>query len=65
MMTWIYLFMENKDALMALPAEVKMILMGCFAFGIGYGIIKKFSRLLKYAIIGFVLYVAATQMGVI
>ena len=57
------LFMENKDAIIALPTPVKTIIIAALVYMIGSGVIKKMISLLSIAIIIAILYFGAVYLG--
>ena len=59
------LFLENKDALIALPTEVKTIFLISLAIFIGMGIARKAMKLLSIAAVVAVLYFGCSFLGVI
>lgn len=59
------LFMENKDAVLALPTEIKTILMISLAITIGGGIVRRVWGLVKVMIVVAILYFGATFLGLI
>ena len=65
-MYWLlYLFIQNKGAILSLPQEVKIILIVSLVITIGLGIIKKVWRLVKVAAVVAVIYFLLTTMGVV
>lgn len=56
---------QNKDAILALPYEVKVIALITLALMFGTSIIKKAKNLLKFAIIATVLYFVLTYFGIL
>lgn len=65
-MYWLlYLFIQNKDAILSLPQEVKIILIVSLVITIGLGIIKKVWRLVKVAAVVAIIYFLLTTTGVI
>ena len=65
-MYWLlYLFIQNKDAVLSLPQEVKIILVISLVLMIGLGIIKKVWKLVKIAAIVAIVYFLLTTLGVI
>ena len=61
----IWMIENNKDALMSIPAEVKMILVGLIALSIVLGIVKKAAKLIKLAAWAGIIYFALTYFGVL
>ena len=59
------LFMENKDALLSLPQEVKIILLVSLAIFIGTAILKKAWRFAKIAALVAVGYFVLAGFGVL
>lgn len=56
---------QNKDAILALPSEVKMIALITFILMFGAGILKKAKHLIKCAIVAVLIYLAMTYFGII
>lgn len=59
------LFNENSDALLALPTEVKTILVISLVIMFGTSLVKKAWRFIKIVAIVAVIYVAAVYLGII
>ena len=59
------LFVENKDAIIALPTSVKTILTIALVVSIGSSIIRKATRFLTTVAIVAVLYFGAVYAGLI
>ena len=59
------LFLENKDALLALPTEVKTIIVISIAAMILSGLIRKATKLLSIACVVAIGYFACTYLGLI
>lgn len=59
------LFIENKDAIIALPTSVKTILMIAIVVSLGSSILRKATRFLSTVVVVAVLYFAATYAGLI
>lgn len=59
------LFLENKDALIALPTEVKMIIVAAIVITLVSGIIKKAVKLLSTAAFLAACYFICTYIGLI
>lgn len=60
-----YLFMENKDALLALPSSVKTICAVSIAILFGMGLLRSAMRLIKIMAVVAVVYFGAVYLGVI
>lgn len=61
----VYLLLQNKDSIMALPTEVKYILVGAIVLSMAGGIINKAWKLVKIVAVCAVLYLAFTYFGII
>ena len=59
------LFVENKDALVALPTSVKTILMISIIVSLGSSLLRKATKFLSTVAVVAVLYFAATYAGLI
>ena len=66
-MWWFFynLFLENKDALLALPTEIKTIAMIAMIVSIGGGIIRRMWKLVEIVIVVGLLYFVATALNFI
>lgn len=63
---WILrLIYENKDALLAVPHEIKVILLCALALSFMVSLAKSAWRLLKYTLIVAAIYFVLTYIGVI
>ena len=60
-----YLFSENKDALLALPAAMKTICTASIIISFGLGLMKSAMRLIKIVAIVAVVYFGAVYLRVI
>ena len=65
MYNFIYLFLNNQEAILALPTEVKTILLITFALMFGGAIISKTKKLLKFTIIAAIIYFVAAYVGLL
>lgn len=66
MYRWLfYLLYENKNAILSLPHEVKMILMVSLAIMFGAGIMKKAYKFIKITAIITIIYFALTYFGIL
>lgn len=61
----IYLILENSTALLALPTELKMLLLAAFLITFVYGVIRKLWKIVKLVLLIAVIYFALTYFGVI
>ena len=59
------LFLENQDAILALPTEVKTIAMITLALWIGTSVLHRAKKLLEFALLATVIYFACTYLGII
>lgn len=59
------LFVENQNAIIALPTEVKTIAMITLGLWIGTSLMRKAKQLLEFAIIATIIYFACTFLGII
>jgi hypothetical protein len=59
------LFMENKDALLALPSSVKTIAAISIVVFLATSILRSAARLIKIAVIVALVYFGAVYLGVI
>lgn len=59
------LFVENKDAIIALPTPVKTILVTAFIVSISSSIIRKATRFLTTVLVVAILYFGAVYVGLI
>ena len=65
-MKWLlYLFLQNQDAILSLPQEIKIILVISLAITIGTSLIKKAWRFAKIAAIVALIYFALSSTGVL
>ena len=65
-MYWIMsLFLENKDAILALPTEVKTVIVGVIVISLLSGVIRSVANVIKLGIIAFIAYAAAVYLGII
>lgn len=65
MYSLLYLFINNQDAILALPTEIKTILLIAFVLMFGGALISKAKKLLKFTIIAAIIYFAATYFGLL
>jgi hypothetical protein len=65
MYSLIYLFINNKDAILALPTEIKTIMLITFVLMFGGAIIGKAKKLLKFTIIAAIIYFVAAYFGLL
>lgn len=59
------LFKENQDALLALPSNIKTIIMITLALWIGAAILSQAKKIFTYAIMATVIYFGAVYLGLI
>lgn len=59
------LFLENQDAILALPTEVKTIAMITLALWVGTSVIRRAKKLLEFAVLATIIYFACTYLGII
>ena len=62
---WMQLFGENKEALMALPAEAKQLITLALIMGLGASIFAKAFRFLKYILLAIAIYFGLNYFGII
>lgn len=60
-----YLLLQNKDAILALPTWAKYGLLGVLVVSMAGGLINKAWKLVKIVAVCAVLYFAATYFGII
>lgn len=58
------IFLENKDAILAIPQELKLIFLGLLALSIVIGLIKGLFKIVKIAAIAAVIYFVLAFFGV-
>lgn len=61
----IYLLMENKDAILALPTWAKYGLVGMIVLSMAGGLINKAWKLVKIVAVCAAIYLAFTYFGII
>ena len=59
------IFVENANAVLKLPTEVKMIIVIALAAMLVISLIKKIAGLTKLAVIGLIAYIVITYTGLI
>ena len=59
------LFEQNKDAILALPTEVKTIFLIALVLSVGSSLIKKATRFLKWLVFAAIIYFALVYLNVI
>lgn len=65
MYSLLYLFINNQDAILALPTEIKTIMLIAFVLMFGGALISKAKKLLKFTIIAAIIYFVATYFGLL
>ena len=60
-----YIILQNSSALLALPTEVKILLLVAIILSIVMGLIRKAERLFKFALFAGIVYLVCTVCGVI
>ena len=58
------IFLENKDAILAIPQELKLIFLGLLALSIVIGLIKGLFKIVKIAAIAAMIYFVLAFFGV-
>lgn len=58
------IFLENKDAILAIPQELKLIFLGLLALSIVIGLIRGLFKIVKIAAIAAVIYFVLAFFGV-
>lgn len=65
-MYWLtYLILNNKDAILSLPTEVKTIVLIALGLMFGSSIIRGAAKLLKFTVVAAVIYFACTTFGIL